>query len=377
MTIDPRLGEEADFIHFIDAARSRGLDILADGVFNHVGHEFPRFCTAAMCGPDSEPASWFRRKIVDDGHPSCDYDTFEGHDALITLNHEEVAVQTYTADVMTYWLDRGISGWRLDAAYATPRNFWSSVLPRVRRAHPEAYIFGEVIHGDYAGFVRETGADAVTQYELWKAIWSSLNNGNCFELAWSLTRHSRYLEEFVPITFIGNHDVTRIASRLHDPRHLPHALAILFTIGGTPCIYAGDEQGFRGVKEDRIGGDDEIRPCFPDVPDGLAPYGWDTYRLHKELVMLRRQRPWLNRAKTSVNHLASRVITMTTSLGEDSLFIALSLEDHEVTVQIPRSYRSLVGTGNIFSLDSPLCEMRLPPHGWAVMEVSRIFGQNG
>lgn len=90
MTIDPRLGEEADFIHFIEAARSRGLDILADGVFNHVGREFPRFCTAAMCGPDSEPASWFRRKIVDDGHPSCDYDTFEGHDALITLNHGEV-----------------------------------------------------------------------------------------------------------------------------------------------------------------------------------------------------------------------------------------------------------------------------------------------
>ena len=60
----------------------------------------------------------------------------------------------------------------------------------VRAGHPDAYIFGEVIHGDYAGFVRDTGVDAVTQYELWKAIWSALNDRNLFELAWALERHN-------------------------------------------------------------------------------------------------------------------------------------------------------------------------------------------
>jgi cyclomaltodextrinase len=66
-------------------------------------------------------------------------------------------------------LERGADGWRLDAAYAVPAGFWAKVLPRVRNAHPGAYIFGEVIHGDYGAFVRESGVDAVTQYELWKA----------------------------------------------------------------------------------------------------------------------------------------------------------------------------------------------------------------
>jgi len=77
---------------------------------------------------------------------------------------------------------------------------------------------------------------------------------------------------------VGNHDVTRLASRLEDDRHLAHALAVLLTVGGTPAIYYGDEQAFQGIKEERAGGDDEIRPGFPGGPDELAPTGWPVYR---------------------------------------------------------------------------------------------------
>jgi glycosidase len=108
---------------------------------------------------------------------------FEGHRQLLALNHDEAAVAEYVTRVMTHWLDRGADGWWLDAAYAVPRQFWRSVLTAVRARHPGAYIFGEVFHGDYAGFVRETGVDAVTQYELCKAVWSALNDRNLFELA--------------------------------------------------------------------------------------------------------------------------------------------------------------------------------------------------
>ena len=108
--------------------------------------------------------------------------------------------------------------------------------------------------------VRAAGFDSVTQYELWKAIWSSLNDGNFHELDWALQRHNEFLDAFVPMTFIGNHDVTRIASRLENTRHLEHALAILLTTGGAPSVYAGDEAAYRGVKEERFGGDDAVRP---------------------------------------------------------------------------------------------------------------------
>jgi cyclomaltodextrinase / maltogenic alpha-amylase / neopullulanase len=60
------------------------------------------------------------------------------------------------------------------------------------------------------------------------------------------------------------------ASQLDDQRHLAHALAILLTVGSTPSIYAGDEQGFRGLKEHWAGGDDAVRPAFPDAPDQPA-----------------------------------------------------------------------------------------------------------
>ncbi len=113
--------------------------------------------------------------------------------------------------------------------------------------------------------------DSVTQYELWKAIWSSLNDGNFHELDWALVRHNEFLDAFVPMTFVGNHDVTRIASRLENTRHVEHALVILLTTGGTPSVYAGDEFAYRGVKEERFGGDDAVRPEFGSPPIGCRP----------------------------------------------------------------------------------------------------------
>ena len=163
----------------------------------------------------------------------------------------------------------------------------------------DAWFVGEVIHGDYSAHVREAGFDSVTQYELWKAIWSSLNDGNFHELDWALQRHNDFLDVFVPMTFIGNHDVTRIASKLENTRHLEHALAILLTVGGTPSVYAGDESAYRGVKEERVGGDDAVRPEFTSPLMGVDEHGHDIFRLHQYLIGLRRRHPWLHTARTS------------------------------------------------------------------------------
>jgi glycosidase len=241
-TIDPRLGTDDDLDRLVDTAGARGVRILLDGVFNHVGRGFPRFADVAARGEASPWAGWFRRA-------GRDWQVFEGHHRLVTLDHDNPDVAAYVTDVMNHWLDRGIAGWRLDAAYAVPSTFWAGVGAAVKSAHPDSWLVGEVIHGDYRSYATDAGLDSVTQYELWKAIWSAFNDRNLFELAWALGRHDTLPDTLVPMTFLGNHDVTRIASALNERRLLPHALVVLCTVAGIPSVYYGDEYGLTGVKE--------------------------------------------------------------------------------------------------------------------------------
>lgn len=365
--IDPRLGDDGDFDRLIDQAHRRGLRVLLDGVFNHVGTEFPRY-RVAVEGGDADAAQWFR------GRPG-NFHTFEGHGDLITLNHRNPVVVDYTVEVMSHWLGRGADGWRLDAAYATPPSFWAQVLPRVRAAHGGAWFVAEVIHGDYSGFVEESTVDSVTQYELWKAIWSSLNDGNFHELDWALQRHNGFLDTFGPLTFVGNHDVTRIASKLDRPEHIGHALVLLFTTGGVPCVYAGDEFGYRGIKEDRAGGDDAVRPEFPASPAEIAEVteGADTARdmlnLHRHLIGLRRRRPWLYRARTTTLRLDNRSYVYRSQSGQDALVIALNLEDTPMALPVAEltGGPAEVLAGSAIPPAEVLSHVEVPPHGWLIL----------
>ncbi|WP_028708970.1 alpha-amylase family protein [Propionicicella superfundia] len=319
--IDPRLGDDAAFDRLVAACRTRGVRLVLDGVFNHVGRHHPWLQQALAGGPAGPDAHIFRIDWSDPAAPRCG--TFEGHGELVPFDHSQPRVADAVADVMNHWLDRGADGWRLDAAYAVPAEFWARVLPRVRQHHPDAWLTGEVIHGDYPAYVQASGLDSVTQYELWKAIWSSLADRNLFELDWALTRHNRFLDTFVPTTFVGNHDVTRLASVVGNDR-LVAATAILCTVGGTPTIYYGDEQAFRGEKRDGWGGDDEIRPSFPASPADLAGYGWPVFHAHQALLRLRRDRPWLTTARTETVALTNTVYAYRTVSADGAR--ALSVE---------------------------------------------------
>jgi cyclomaltodextrinase / maltogenic alpha-amylase / neopullulanase len=346
--IDPRLGDDADFDHLIEETRSRGLRVLLDGVFNHVGTDFAH-------------TQWFRKR-------GKGFDTFEGHGELIALDHDDPDVVSYTVDVMTHWLRRGADGWRLDAAYAVPDRFWAQVIPRVRQEFAEAWFVGEVIHGDYPAHVRDAGFDSVTQYELWKAIWSSLNDGNFHELDWALVRHNEFLDAFNPMTFVGNHDVTRIASKLENTRHLEHALVLLLTVGGSPSVYAGDEFAYRGVKEERFGGDDAVRPEFT-LPVKVDEGGHDVFRLHQYLIGLRRRNPWLHTARTSPLHLTNRQYVYQTRSGDDVLLVALNLDDEPFPISLSELGfgEGQIVAGSGAPPPDALSQAEIEPHGWLII----------
>jgi cyclomaltodextrinase len=331
--IDPRIGNEEDFQWLVDNCKSFGIKLVLDGVFNHVGRQFGPFQDVKYHRQGSRYAHWFHidwnNGYNEDGFS---YKNFEGHHQLVTLNHDNPEVIDYVSQVMTHWLSKGINGWRLDAAYAVPQHFWKQTLPRVTSQFPDAWILGEVIHGDYANIASQTSLHSITQYELWKAIWSGLNDRNFFELSHALNRHNQFLSTLLPNIFLGNHDVTRIATQLKEPRHLDLALCILTTIPGIPSIYAGDEQSFRGRKEHRPGGDDEIRPAFPGDPSGFAPEGWNTFTKYQTMIRFRRKNSWIAHGRIKVLTLSNMFLVYEVSADNTKVVVALNCGDTPVAI---------------------------------------------
>ncbi|MDR3616336.1 MAG: alpha-amylase family glycosyl hydrolase [Candidatus Obscuribacterales bacterium] len=332
-SIDSRLGTDGDFERLIENAKTLGIKVVLDGVFNHVGRQFAPFEDVRTLKQDSKYANWFH---IDwdktNNEDSFSYRNFEGHHQLVTLNHDNPEVADYVIEVMTYWLGKGIDGWRLDAAYAVPAHFWHKTISKIKEEFPHCWFLGEVIHGDYAQIAKHTGFDSITQYELWKAIWSALNDRNFFELAHALARHNQFAEAFLPNTFIGNHDVTRIASQLKNFKHLDLAIAILGTVPGVPSIYAGDEQAYTGIKEHRSGGDDDIRTEFPENPSGFLEEGWTTHKKYQKMLAFRRENPWLARARVNSLLLQNTIFIYEVVADNEQAIVALNCSDTDATI---------------------------------------------
>jgi glycosidase len=247
---------------------------------------------------------------------------WEGHGDLVELDHSDPRTEDLVVDVMKYWLDRGISGWRLDVAYSVPVWFWAKVVDRVREEHPDAVFLGEIIHGDYAELIRDGHLDTVTQYELWKAIWSSIRDVNFWELAHALKRHEEFMAAGPMQTFVGNHDVDRIASTVGDAG-ASLAAVLLFTVPGVPSVYYGDEQAFRGVKGTGFSADDAVRPALPDDPAELSSLGQEMFELHRNLISLRRRHSWLGGGHVEV-----------VDTQNESIRYAVTAEGHRLDVYL-------------------------------------------
>jgi glycosidase len=370
--IDHRLGDEHDFDDLIRACHDRGMRVLLDGVFNHVGYGHPMFQVARAAGPHpqgagAQAAQWFDLRWPHEaGEP--EYDVFEGHGNLVTLNHRDPAVLGYVVHVMDHWLTRGADGWRLDAAYAVAPEFWREVLARVRDRHPDAWFVGEYIHGEPPQILAETTLDAVTAYGLWRPLWRSLNEANYFDLTWQIERLAEYAPQNPPLTFVGNHDTTRIASNIEDQRHFGHAIAALFTLPGTPAVYYGDEQAFRGIKEDRFGGDEAVRPMFPDRPDGLAPWGWPIHHLHRQLIEMRTRHPWMTHGRPTVEHVTNTALALQTAPASGAgrrICALLNIADEPVVfpVELPEATIEVQSEGAAHEPDL----LTVPGHSWRVL----------
>lgn len=268
--IDCRLGTNEDFAEVCKDLHAHNVKIVLDGVFNHVGRGFWAFKDVQEKKWDSPYKDWFC--INFDGN-SCYNDGFwyegwEGHFELVKLNLANSAVVDYLLECVKGWIDEfDIDGLRLDVAYCLDRNFMKRLRSFCQELKPDFALIGEVLFGDYNQIVNDEMLHSCTNYECYKGIYSSFNSMNMFEIAHSLNRQCGpeqwciYRGKHL-MSFVDNHDVTRIASILTNKNHLPLTYGLLLGMPGVPCIYYGSEWGEEGVKAPN--NDYALRPCFEE-----------------------------------------------------------------------------------------------------------------
>lgn len=264
-TVDVRLGDRNDLQQVCAALHEADIRVWFDGVFNHVGRGFKPFQDVLIHRRESDFRDWFYIDFqANDNADGFTYAAWEGHPELVRLNLQNPAVQSYLFSVVDHWLmTYDLNGLRLDVAYCLDEHFLCALKEHIKAAHPDFMLVGKCIHGDYNRLL--AFVDSVTNYECYKGLWSSLNEHNLFEIGYSLQRQfgnepwCLYTGKRL-LSFADNHDVTRLSSRLQDPRDLALAYSLLIAMPGIPAYYYGSEWGIKGQKGKQD--DHDLRPAI-------------------------------------------------------------------------------------------------------------------
>ncbi len=294
LSVDRRLGTNADLTSLVERCHEHGISVLLDGVFNHVGREFWAFRDLRANGAGSSYSSWFKDIRFDTDNRFGDGFTYlgwEGTEALVALDLTNRDVVAHLLHAVNTWItDFGIDGLRLDVAYLLDRGFIEALRAHTRSRDGEFVLLGEVIHGDYTEYVSDDRLDSVTNYECYKGMYSAHNDRNLFEIAHSLNRQfgdGGLYEGFPLYSFVDNHDVDRIASALDNQEHLRTVYALMMTMPGVPSVYYGSEYALRGARTEHS--DRDLRPAWDELPNGDHPLRTQI----RTLANLRAQEPAL------------------------------------------------------------------------------------
>lgn len=270
--IDSRLGTNDEFAAIVGLLHDNGMKVILDGVFNHVGRGFFGFQDLLKERENSIYKNWFYVNFQRNNDYNDDlwYEGWEGYYNLVRLNLRNQDVVQYLMNCIAGWVkDFDIDGIRLDVAYCLDRHFLKQLRGFCDNLKDDFFLVGEMIHGDYNSIVNDEMLHSVTNYECYKGLYSNFNSMNMFEIAYSINRQfgsdawALYKGKHM-LTFVDNHDVDRIASKLENQKHLPLIYGLVFSIPGIPCIYYGSEWGAQGKKEN--GNDQQLRQ-FYDMPE--------------------------------------------------------------------------------------------------------------
>ena len=354
LQIDPGFGGNEAFEALLKAAQDRGIRVILDGVFSHVGVDsryFNKYGNYADIGAyqslDSPYYQWFHFKDWPDS-----YEAWWGIELLPALNKASESYRDFicgTAGVIAHWTKKGVAGWRLDVVDELPDVFLDPLCEAAKRENPEALIVGEVwedasnkiAYGARRRYFLGGQLDSVTNYPLKDAIIAFVKEGDAPRLAdvmASLWQNYPAPVLHTLMNILGTHDTMRILTALggdHFPTtrqemehyHLDEArlqvakqrlkLAALlqFTLPGVPCVYYGDEAGMEG------GADPFCRRCYPWGEADEELVAWYAY-----LAKLRREHVALTNGSYTLVRAHDGIFAFTRGEGDDQLLIEVNIK---------------------------------------------------
>ena len=277
--LDSRLGTNEDLTNFVAECHKQGIRVILDGVFNHTGRDFFAFQDIKQNREQSQYKDWYCNVNFSGNNSYNDgfsYENWGGYDLLAKLNQHNPAVKDYICDVIRFWVkEYDVDGIRLDAADVMDFEYMKALRAVANEVKPDFWLMGEVIHGNYSRWANEGTLHSVTNYMLHKALYSGHNDHNYFEVAHTIKYVSGMVGNNLNLySFVDNHDVERIYTKLSNKAHFVPVHVMLYTLPGIPSLYYGSEFGIEGRKERTS--DDSLRPAlnYEDYKDTIEtnPY---------------------------------------------------------------------------------------------------------
>ena len=289
-------------LKLIDEAHNKGIKIIFDGVFNHLGYNSFAFQDVLKNQEKSPYKDWFIIKSWDNPKTGSkfDYEGWFGVKSLPELKEDSTGIvagpKKYIFDATKRWMNpkgkgiaHGIDGWRLDVAFCVGHPFWKKWRQHVRAINPEAYMTAEIVDtpDKVKPYMQGDEFDGEMNYNF--AFASAEFFFNPDSTRTSVTEYNKNLKElrelypqgvaYVSQNLFGSHDANRIGSHIvnrgignfrnwgdyfnisnalnnpeystRKPQEEDIELQKLFVIMqmtyvGAPMIYYGDEVGMWG-----------------------------------------------------------------------------------------------------------------------------------
>ncbi len=317
LEVDPALGDRGALRELVQEAHRRGMRVLLDGVFNHVGDGFWAFRDLAVNGEASVYRDWFFARELPPSADPPTYQTCGGAPFLPKLNTANPEARSHLLHVATHWIDDvGIDGWRLDVPWKVPLEFWRAFRACVKQHRPDAYLLGEAWWS--WGEMRRV-FDGLMNYRLRARLldFCLFDSQDAEDFAIEL---EHLLDESdggdLMLNLLGSHDTARLLTVAGgDEEKVALALTALFVLPGTPMLYYGDEIGLEG-------GDDP--DCRRTMPWDEAEWRQPIYRLTRQLVALRRESAALRRGSFELLLTFNRVLAFRRRHGGEEIVVVLN-----------------------------------------------------